>query len=196
MKPIVTVVNTKQKVPVTLMRELVRPLFPPDHSLDAKFLYNFGMKAKKVLTMKADGDEHRTAPTDDEETQFRNVDLPDYFSKSFQVFELAKTAELELTDVEQIETFLESLAQADPSFKYRRSTNANGDVTGYIWQKGVMRRDFELYGSTLFVDRLGRPLNNKGWPLMTMAMISGDKRVCIASEAIVFFQKPSAHMPG
>jgi hypothetical protein len=32
-------------------------------------------------------------------------------------------------------------------------------VTGYVWQTGVMRRDCELYGSTLFVDRLGRPLN-------------------------------------
>jgi hypothetical protein len=72
-------------------------------------------------------------------------------------------------------TFLDSLAQADPSFKYRRIMNSIGDVTGYVWQTGVMRRDFELFGSTLFVDRLGRPLNKVGWPLMTMALLSGEK---------------------
>jgi hypothetical protein len=69
----------------------------------------------------------------------------------------------------------------------------NNIVTGYVWQTGVMRRDFELYGSTLFVDRLGRPLNNKGWPLMTLAMLSEEKKVCLASEAIVFSERVSAY---
>jgi hypothetical protein len=92
---------------------------------------------------------------------------------------------LRTSDIEQIDTFLQLLAHEDPSFKYRRVTNPNGDVTGYVWQTGVMRRDFELYHSTLFVDRLGRPLNRKGWPLMTTAMLSGERKVCLASEAII-----------
>jgi hypothetical protein len=57
-----------------------------------------------------------------------------------------------------------------------------------------MRRDFELYGSTLFLDRLGRPLNNKGWPLMTMAMLSGGKRVCIPCEAIVLSERVESYV--
>jgi hypothetical protein len=55
-----------------------------------------------------------------------------------------------------------------------------------------MRHDFELYGSTLFVDRLGRPLNNKGWPLMTMAMLSGDSQVFLASQAVVISETVEA----
>jgi hypothetical protein len=91
----------------------------------------------------------------------------------------------EPTDILQVNKYLllDDLTKADPSFDYRRLTDRNGDVTGYVWQSGVMRRDFELYGSTLFVDRLGRPLNNKGWPLMTLAMLDGQKTVCLASKS-------------
>jgi hypothetical protein len=56
-----------------------------------------------------------------------------------------------------------------------------------------MRRDFELYGSTLFVDRLGRPLINMEWPLMTIAMLSGEKKLCIPSETIVFSECVDAY---
>jgi hypothetical protein len=56
-----------------------------------------------------------------------------------------------------------------------------------------MRRDFELHGSTLFVDRLGRPLNNKSWPLMTIEMLSGETKVSIPSDAIVISERVEAY---
>jgi hypothetical protein len=56
-----------------------------------------------------------------------------------------------------------------------------------------MRRDFELHGSTLFVDRMGRPLNNKGCSLMTIAMLSGEKKVCLACEAIDISESVDAY---
>jgi hypothetical protein len=49
------------------------------------------------------------------------------------------------------------------------------------------------FHSTLFVDRLGRPLNRKGWPLMTTAMLSGERKVCLASEAIVLSENINAY---
>jgi hypothetical protein len=100
---------------------------------------------------------------------------------------------LEESDIKQIDTFLDCLAQADPSFQCRRVVNRNGHETGYIWQTGVMRRDFQLNGSTLFVDRLGRSLNNKDWVLMTLAMLSRDRKVCVGSEAIVFKERIDAY---
>ena len=56
-----------------------------------------------------------------------------------------------------------------------------------------MRRDFELFGEVLFIDRLGRSLNTKGWPSMTTAMLDGDKRVCLASEAITIAEQVDAY---
>lgn len=112
---------------------------------------------------------------------------PDYYTESFRlVDQLLHNSLMDQpgSDTQQIETFLEGLAQADATFKWRKATDTNGNAICYIWQTGVMRRDFELYGSTLFLDRLGRSLNNKGWPLMTIAMLSGEKRVCLPCEAI------------
>ena len=47
-----------------------------------------------------------------------------------------------------------------------------------------MRRDFELFGDTLFVDRLGKSLNDKGWPLITTAMLDEQRKLCWSSEII------------
>jgi hypothetical protein len=79
------------------------------------------------------------------------------------------------------------------SFQFRRVADESGNVTGYVWQTGVTRRDFELYGSTLFVDRRGRPLNNKGWPLLAIAMLSGESKVSIPSDAIVISERVEAY---
>jgi hypothetical protein len=61
-----------------------------------------------------------------------------------------------------------------------------------MWQTGVMRKDLEVCGSTLFVDRLGRP-HNKGWPLFTIAMLSGEKRVCVTCDAIMISERVDAY---
>jgi hypothetical protein len=110
---------------------------------------------------------------------------PEYFTESFSLFnQLLDQALLEPSDIQQIETYLQGLAQADDTFQWRKAKCENGSVVGIVWQTGVMKRDFELYGSTLFLDRLGRSLNSKGWPLMTVAMLSGEKMVCLACEGI------------
>jgi hypothetical protein len=59
---------------------------------------------------------------------------------------------------------------------------------GSMFGKKSTISDFELYSSTLFVDRFGRPLGKKGWPLMTMVMLSGKKKVCLACESIVLLE--------
>jgi hypothetical protein len=169
-KTVLSVINTAEKVPARLMRKLLRPLFPPDHSLDAKFLLNFRMKAMNILVAKGDEVENMSFTAEEESNLLSNHCLPEYYSESFQFYDkFMEKAELQPTDIQRVDTYLQSLAEVDGSFKYRRLNDANNSVTGYIWQTGVMRRDFELFGSTLFVDRLGRPLNNNGWPLMTIA---------------------------
>jgi hypothetical protein len=110
---------------------------------------------------------------------------PEYFTESFSLFnQLLDKALLEPSDIQHIKNYLQGLAQADLTFKWRNATNDNGQIVGVVWQTGVRRRDFELYGSTLSLDRLGRSLNNKGWPLMTVAMLSREKMVCLACEGI------------
>ena len=47
-----------------------------------------------------------------------------------------------------------------------------------------MQRDFELFGDVLFVDCLGRSLNDKGWPINTIAMLDGEKKICLPCEGL------------
>jgi len=48
-----------------------------------------------------------------------------------------------------------------------------------------MRKDFELNGNVLFVDRMGASKNTRGWPHQTTAMLDSEKRVCVASEGLL-----------
>jgi hypothetical protein len=46
------IISANQKVPVPLLRDMVRPLFPHGHALEAKFLLCFRSKAQKMLGKK------------------------------------------------------------------------------------------------------------------------------------------------
>jgi hypothetical protein len=106
-KTILAVLKTNQKIPVTLMRELVRPMFPPDHPLCAQFLRNFSKKARRILKRTCGEVEHVTVTNDDEALLTNN--FPEYLSESFQLFDqLVKEAEMEPTDIQQIEAYLAS----------------------------------------------------------------------------------------
>ena len=172
--------QTGEKVPPRTLRKLLQPLFPPGHSMDYQFLYNFQFKAQRMLTKRAGAVDSMTITQEDEtmlvDSNSLDAESPEYYTASFRLInQLIKNAILEPTDILQIERYLDDLAQTDTTFKWRKAADGDGKVFAYIWQNGIMRRDFELCGPTLFLDSLGRSLNNKGWPLMTIAMLSGEK---------------------
>ena len=66
---------------------------------------------------------------------------------------------------------------------------SDGSITGLIWQTGVMRKDFELFGDVLFLDKLGRSLKNRGWATMTVAMVDGDKKLCFPCDSLTMIEE-------
>jgi hypothetical protein len=71
------------------------------------------------------------------DTNDLDAESPEYFTDSFRLInELIDKAVLDPDDGQQIQTYLEGLSRADPSFKYRRGIDSNGNIIGYIWQKG------------------------------------------------------------
>jgi hypothetical protein len=198
LKCILLLLSTNNKISAGIMRDLLQPLFPPDHCLDAQLLFNFRLKARRLLDSKPGGVCHMTLTREDETSLLNSDSLdtqyPSYYTDAFRLFnELIHEALQDENDIAQIETYLNGLAACDSSFKWKRANDSGGRATGYMWQTGVHRKDVELYGSTLFIDRLGRPLNNKGWPLLTIAMLSGEKKVCVACEAIVISERVDAY---
>ncbi len=200
-KTILSVMETGSRVPVDMMRDLMRPLFPPGTSLDFQLVFNFRLKLKRMLASRADrggniDSQTITGAEEDELLATNDLDQesPEFLTEAFSQFqELLKEAMLDQNDLKQMEQYLDSMASCDPTFTYRIGHGSDGTVTGFIWQTGVMRRDFELFGDVIFVDRLGQPLNSKGWPYLTMAMLDGDKTVCLPSENLTITESVDSY---
>ena len=188
-KSIMATLNTNVSVSTSLLREMMKPLYPPGTSLDAKLIFNFRLKIKRMIAA-APGDVMAVTVTEDDETDLlapydENAETPSFLTEALQQYqELLAQALHDQNDVTRIKKFLQSMSAADSTFTYRESWSDDGTPTGFVWQTGVMRRDFELFGDVLFVDCLGRHLNNKGWPVNTLAMLDGEKRVCLPCEGL------------
>ncbi|KAG7343955.1 hypothetical protein IV203_021963 [Nitzschia inconspicua] len=178
-----------QKISNGMLRDLVRPLYPPGTSLDSKLLFNIRLKIKRMLA-KGDIDLASYTVTADENAELLSAaeDLnyqqsPEFLTEALIQFqELLKEAFVDQNEVQQILHYLDKLVECDSSFSYRVGRAADGTVTGFVWQTGVMRRDFELYGDILFLDCKGKSINTKGWPIDTIAMLDGEMKVCLPCE--------------
>ncbi|KAG7347922.1 hypothetical protein IV203_016627 [Nitzschia inconspicua] len=165
-KSILAVMATGQRIPVEMLRRLVRPLYPPGTSLDSQLLFNIRLKIKRML---AKGDIDLTSHTVTEEDEAHLLsnteDLdykqsPDFLTEAFLQFrELLQESLGDQNDVQRMIHYLEKMVKCDPTFDYRIGRSADRTVTGFVWQTGVMRRDFELYGDVLFVDCMGKSIN-------------------------------------
>ncbi|KAG7349212.1 hypothetical protein IV203_011809 [Nitzschia inconspicua] len=102
---------------------------------------------------------------------------PEFLTEAFLQFrELLEESLGDQNDVQNILHYLDKMVKCDPTFDYRNGRSSDGTVTGFVWQTGVMRRDFELYGDVLFVDCMGKSINTKGWPINTIAMLDCNAR--------------------
>ena len=193
-KAIASVLNTGTKIHPSTLREMIKPLFPPGHPLDHQLIFNVRVKIMKMLK-NSTVDIASLAISQNQERELLEENLsPEFFTEAFQQFhELLEESLKDPNELNQMVNCLESLAECDSQFTHRVASSDGGDVTGFVWQTGVMRKDFELFGETLFIDRLGRSLNTKGWPCMTTAMLDGEKRVCLPSEAITIAETVEAH---
>jgi hypothetical protein len=188
-KTILSVMGSGSRVPIKMLRNLMRPLYPPGTSLDARMVFNFSLKLKRMLASKAGDIDSQTITEEEETALLSTTDLeeesPAFLTEAFAQFtELLKEALADQNDLHQMEIYLKSLADCDPTFTYRVGHSSDGTTTGFIWQTGVMRSDFEKFGDVIFLDRLGQPLTDKGWPLLTFAMIDANGKVCLPSESI------------
>jgi hypothetical protein len=65
-KCILTLLQTNNKISSAIMRDLVRPLFPRGHSLDAQLLCNCRLKAKRMFSTKTGEVSDMTVTAEDE----------------------------------------------------------------------------------------------------------------------------------
>jgi hypothetical protein len=188
-RSIMSLLSAGTYVPTSLLREMMVPLYPQGTSIDSKLIFNFRVKMRLFMARSTESVNTLTVTEKDEAsllvTDDASIETPQFMTNALIQFkELLKDAMGDHNDLHQIRRFLTLMSKADETFTFRQSLSDDGSATGFVWQTGIMRRDFELFGDVLFVDCLGRSLNDKGWPINTIAMLDGDKKVCLPCEGL------------
>jgi hypothetical protein len=189
-RSIMTLLGTGTYVPTSLLREMMLPMYPSGTSLDSRLIFNFRVKMKLYMLRNPTECLSNVTVTEQDQasllvTDDVSLECPQFLTNALCQFkELLKDAMTDHNDLHQIRKFLKLMSDVDDTFTYRQSLSDDGSATGFVWQTGVMRRDFELFGDVLFVDCLGRSINEKGWPINTIAMLDGDKKVCLPCEGL------------
>jgi hypothetical protein len=158
-RSIMSLLGTGAYVPTSLLREMMTPLYPPGTSLDCGLIFNFRVKMKLFMQRNTESLNTVTVTQQDETsllvTDDSSLGNPEFLTNALLQFkELLKDAMKDHNDLHQIRKYLLSMSTIDDTFAFRQSISEDGSATGFVWQTGVMRRDFELFGDVLFVDCL------------------------------------------
>jgi hypothetical protein len=205
LKDIIAVLKPGRPVSCTLLRDMMRPLYPPTIAITAQDVWNMRLKVKKLLFEAesstidtSEGISHATAeyllPREDNESVSLD-ELPAEFLPvaSELATEILKVALLCGNDAAVIEAYLQKLHDADPSFTFRIAHASDGSVCGYVWQTATMRADWEDYGSVIFLDAMKRQLNSIYWPYIGPCILDGYRKVAVVCESICIAEKIMAY---
>jgi hypothetical protein len=212
LKDIMAVLKPGRPVSCSLLREMMRPLYPSTYSTTAQDVWNMRLKVKKLLFTAesstidtSQGISNATAeyllpPRDGEvvsgDNEFVSLDeLPAEFLPvaSELATEILKVALRCGNDAAVIEAYLQDLHDKDPSFTYRIARASDGSACGYVWQTSTMRADWEDYGNVIFLDAMKRQLNSIHWPYIGPCILDGYRKVAVVCESICIAEKIMAY---
>ncbi|KAG7371185.1 hypothetical protein IV203_019755 [Nitzschia inconspicua] len=102
---------------------------------------------------------------------------PEFLTEALIQFqELLKKAFVDQNEVQQILHYLDKLVECDSSFSYRVGRAADGTVTGFVWQTGVMRRDLDSMEIFCLWTAWESPSTPKVGPLTRLQCLMGRRR--------------------
>lgn len=97
-------------------------------------------------------------------------------------------------DLKKIVTLLESARNKDPAFDFRIGRDAVGDVTAIVWQDGIMRGHCSRLLDVVMLDMMKRRQNSIDWPYCGPVLITGEKKIATACEAIIVTESIDAYV--
>lgn len=93
------------------------------------------------------------------------------------------------------EEFMEAIQRSNKDFSYTILRNDDlTEVTGCLWMTSTMRKNFELFGSSICVDAMKRDINKMGMPYIAVTMHNEMNKVCVGCEGIVISEKEEAYV--
>jgi hypothetical protein len=209
-----------RQAPVSVIKNLLRPLFPESFPIDSVVISNVRYKARFILAERKSTTNKESSgtkpvisfPSDRLKlgefvealasggvTTFQSSldELPppfiDIASRNANQL-LSEILNEGIKDAVLIERYLEALHQKEPGFfTYKIAIASDGSNCGYVWMTPAMRRSFELYGDVLFLDMMKRKTNSQEWPYVGPVVLNGNKKIEVAAEGILVTESLDAY---
>jgi hypothetical protein len=194
------VLRSGRPVPCAVLREMMRPLYPPSMAIYAKEVGNMRQKVNQLWTKQGDAmtlTNDSVIGSTSENPGLASADSfpAEYLSLANQcASDLLKIALNTGTDSAVIEAYFKELRASDPDFTYRIARMESGQVCGYVWQTSTMRADWEDYGNVLFLDAMKRQLNSVHWPYIGPCVLNSSKKVAVVAESICISERIDAYV--
>ena len=71
----------------------------------------------------------------------------------------------------QLFAYLEKLVSVYRCFKYKISTDTEGNMTGFCWMTSTMRPIFERFHGCIFLDAMRQKANFHIWPYISIIIV-------------------------
>jgi hypothetical protein len=161
---VIQLLNGGNHVPSHFLRYMLQQVFPRSVVLDAQFLTNFGLKAKRLgPTCAIESMDISPAALCElsRNTNFAGCDDTPFLDLATKhAREILQEALLTDEHKWKVQVYMEKLASKDRGFAYHIARAADGSPTGVVWMTPAMRAAFEAYGECLFLDAMKRQQNS------------------------------------
>jgi len=107
---------------------------------------------------------------------------------------LRESLSQEGNDLKQILSLLERARMEDDGFDFRIGRDILGNVTAIVWQDGIMRGHCTRLLDVVMLDMMKRRQNSIDWPYCGPVLITGEKKIATACEAIMVTESIDAYV--
>jgi hypothetical protein len=193
-------VGNNPYLPANMMRTAMQPLFPKQLGIDSQMIANLRIKCRALLSsrdsppnevyeiprIQADyllSDAITPLPSlvaevlDESKAPF--LDQASLFARK-ELFNVLKESNCESKN---LCILLKRLHILDSGFTYMVCSDSDGYFTAFCWMSPVQRQNFEIFGSTLFLDMMKHQTNSIMWPYTTVCAFNKMKQLVSCGEA-------------
>jgi len=175
------------KVTPFTLRKLFQDFLPGNVPIDAQFIVNMRMKAKKHLPKWLELGrilEEDLNNMDDYEGLDDDVELS-HDKATIEARHIMYDILNENSNHNAISKYMSSLHEKEASFLYDTAVDKDNTLVGVIWQTAAMRGMFEDYGDVLFTDVMKRNFNAIHWPYISFTVLDSEKKLHVVIEGLI-----------
>ena len=201
------------------IRKVLKECVPPSVPIDTAFIANVRVRLKKMLLSQEKEEDGKQSKlntnllkmtTEDSSKLIEaakadaakgalcsdELDNPEYANITTGRLKtmLREALSKDGNDLKKIVTLLQNTRDEDPAFDFRIGRDTLGNVTAIVWQDGTMRGHCSRLLDVVMLDMMKRRQNSIDWPYCGPVLITGEKSITTACEAILVTESIDAYV--